>query len=93
MICEKCVEDKALYRSFDGSVTAVPPGVHSCDVVRVIKYKVSRMSFSDRFWRLVKAARETPTDRDEQTWSAMVEQGSDAPSQTSPSAYVVYYEK
>ena len=93
MICDKCGEDKRLYRSNDGIVTAVPPEGHHCDVVRMIKYKVSQMSFSERFWRVVKAAPETPNDHDHQTWATMVKQGSDAPSQTSSAAYVVYYEK
>jgi len=50
------------------------------------------MSFSDRFWRVAKAARETPSDHDQQTWAAIVKQGSDDPPQTFSSGYVVYYE-
>jgi len=95
MICDKCGEDKRLYRSSDGFVTAVSPDGHHCDVVRMNKYKVSQMSFSDRFWRVVKAARETPSDHDQQTWATMVKQGRDDPPPTSPSGYVyvVYSEK
>jgi len=95
MNCDKCGEDKRFYRSYDGIVTPVPPEAHHCDVVRINNYKVSRLSFSERFWRVAKAARETPSDHDQQTWAAMVKQGRDDPPPTSPSgyAYVVYSEK
>ena len=90
MICEKCGEHKALHRSYDGMVTAVPPERHQCDLVRLNDYKVSRLTFSERYWRLVKAARETPKDYDPQISSVMVVQGRDATPQPSSWPFVDY---